>query len=164
MRFRIAAFILVSAAALCGCASVPMAPIAADNQAKQFQPVPDKGVLYIYRSESFGGAVKMDVMVDSALIGDTAAETYFRMELPPGKHTIVSKAENTDEVDIDVQPGQLYFVWQEVKMGILYARNKLHIVQAGEGEAGVRECKLAAGGTPMAAPAVASMTAPASSH
>ncbi|WP_168196438.1 hypothetical protein [Bdellovibrio sp. NC01] len=35
-----------------------------------------------------------------------------------------------------------YYVWQEVKMGILWARTKLHKVDEAEGQAGVRQCSL----------------------
>jgi hypothetical protein len=103
----------------------------------------DKAGVYIYRNESLGGAVKMDVKVDSNSIGQTAANTYLYKELAPGKHTITSEAENTDSMEIDVKSGTLSYIWQEVKMGILYARTKLHLVGEAEGKKGVLETKLA---------------------
>ena len=72
----------------------------------------------------------------------TGRKTYVYKEVAPGKHTIASKAENTDTLEVDVQPGTLNYVWQEVKMGILYARTKLHLVPEAEGKAGVQECNL----------------------
>lgn len=85
----------------------------------------------------------MDVELDGQAIGQTAANTYLYKELTPGKHTITSKAENSDVVEIDAKPGTLSYVWQEVKMGILYARTKLHVVDEAEGKKGVLETKLA---------------------
>lgn len=40
-------------------------------------------------------------------------------------------------------PGTLYYVWQEVKMGLMYARTKLHLMSAEDGKKGVLETQLA---------------------
>lgn len=133
----------VVALSLVGCASVNMGDAKQDASAKTFAVAPDKAGVYVYRNESMGAAVRMDVEVDGKPIGQTAANTYLFKELTPGKHTIVSKAENTDTLEIEAKPGTLYYVWQEVKMGILYARNKLHLVNEPEGKKGVTETKLA---------------------
>ena len=90
-----------------------------------------------------GAAVKMDVELDGVPIGQTAAKTYLYKEVTPGKHTIASKAENTDTLEIDAKPGTLSYIWQEVKMGLLYARTKLHLMDAAEGRKGVLETNLA---------------------
>jgi len=92
-----------------------------------------------------GAAIRMDVEVDGKPIGQSAAKTYFYTELPPGKHTVTSKAENTDSIEIDTIAGKLYYIWQEVKMGFLYARTKLQLVSEEEGKKGVLESDLAAG-------------------
>ena len=131
------------AANLVGCASVNMGDAQQDAAAKQFTAPAGKSGVYIYRNESMGAAVKMDVEVDGNALGQTAAKTYLYKEIAPGKHTITSKAENTDTVEIDAKPGVLYYVWQEVKMGILYARTRLHLVDEAQGKEGVMETKLA---------------------
>lgn len=129
---------------LFGCASVPMGDPAQDAAFKEFSTKPDVAGVYIYRNESFGAAVRMDVEVDGKPLGQTAANTYFYTEVPPGQHTITSKSENTDSIVIDAIAGNLYYIWQEVKMGLLYARTKLHLVTENEGKKGVLETKLAA--------------------
>ena len=43
---------------------------------------------------------------------------------------------------LDVEQGKQYFIWQEVKMGLLYARNLLQEVDESVGRAGVLECKM----------------------
>ena len=134
----------VLASSLVGCASVPMGDEKQDSALKTFSVPADKAGVYIYRNESMGAAVKMDVEVDGQLIGQTAANTYLYKEITPGKHTISSKAENTDTIEIDAKPGTLTYVWQEVKMGILYARTKLNLVDEEEGKEGVLETTLAA--------------------
>lgn len=133
----------VLASSLVGCASVPMGDAKQDAALKTFSVPADKAGVYIYRNESMGAAVKMDVEVDGKAIGQTAANTYLYKEVAPGKHTVSSKAENTDTIEIDAKPGTLTYVWQEVKMGLMYARTKLNLVDEAEGKKGVLETKLA---------------------
>jgi hypothetical protein len=56
---------------LIGCASVPMGDPQKDTSAKQFTVNPDKAGVYIYRNETFGGAIRMDVAVDNKPLGQT---------------------------------------------------------------------------------------------
>lgn len=140
-RFLAVCFIALS---MVGCASVKMEDAKQDATAKQFQINPNKSGLYIYRNESMGGAIKMDVTVDGKAIGQSAAKTYFFLEVEPGKHTITSKSENTDSLTLDTVAGKLYYVWQEVKMGFLFARTKLSLMDEATGKAGINESKLAA--------------------
>lgn len=135
--------VLALASILTGCASVPMGDAKQDAALKTFTIPADKAGVYIYRNESMGGAVKMDVALDGKPIGQTAAKTYLYKEVTPGKHTISSTAENTDTVEIDAKAGTLSYIWQEVKMGLLYARTKLHLVGESEGKNGVLETQLA---------------------
>ena len=134
--------LLACTALVTGCASVPMASPEHDARAKAFSVKPDKANLYIYRNEAFGAAVKIDVALNGKPIGETAAKTYFVLEVAPGKHTLTSKAENTEVLDVSTEPGKNYFIWQEVKLGLLFARNKLQLVDEATGKAGVAECNL----------------------
>lgn len=136
--------VAILAVNLVGCASVNMGNPQQDAAAKQFTVAADKSAVYVYRNETMGAAVKMDISVDGQVVAQTAANTFVYKELAPGKHTIASTAENTDTLEIDAQPGALYYVWQEVKMGLLYARTKLHLVDEAQGKKGVLETKLAA--------------------
>lgn len=136
--------LLIAALAISGCASVPMGDPKQDVALKTFTVAQDKAGIYIYRNETMGAAVKMDLTLDGRPIGQSAAKTYFYKEVTPGKHVVTSAAENTDTVELDVKPGTLAFVWQEVKMGILFARTKLHLVSQEEGRKGVQESTLAA--------------------
>jgi hypothetical protein len=129
---------------LVGCASVPMGDPKQDAALKGFSTKPDVAGIYIYRNESMGAAVTMDVSIDGKMLGKTAANTYLYKEVKPGKHTITSDAENLDSIELNTVAGKLYYIWQEVKMGFLYARNKLHVVNDEEGKSGVLDTKLAA--------------------
>jgi hypothetical protein len=128
--------------ALAGCASVPMASAEDDARIKRLVPAADAGLIYLYRSEVFGAAIHMDVTMDGRYSGATVAKSFMIWEVAPGVHTLVSRAENDSPIQINVQPGGRYFVWQEVKMGLLSARSQLQQVSESEGLSGVGACKL----------------------
>jgi hypothetical protein len=136
------AALLAVAALTTGCASVPMADAGRDAQAKSFSAPADKANIYVYRNESIGAAVKMDVSLGDKKIGQSVAKTYMLLTVPAGQHTLKSKAENESVLQLTAEAGKNYFVWQEVKMGVLYARNKLQLADEGTGRQGVSQCKL----------------------
>lgn len=126
-----------------GCASVQMASEQQDSAAKSYAVKPGTANIYVYRNEQMGAAIKMPVALNGKLVGDTAAKTYLLLQVPPGSHAIVSKTENDATLTVNAQAGRNYFVWQEVKMGMMTARSLLHLVDEPTGKAGVAECKLA---------------------
>jgi hypothetical protein len=128
---------------LVGCASVNMGDEKQDAALKTFAIAKDKAGVYIYRNESMGAAIKMNVELDGQSIGQTAANTYLYKEVTPGKHTFTSKTENDSSIEVDAKPGTLLYIWQEVKMGLLGARSKLQLVEQAQGQKGVLETKLA---------------------
>ncbi|KVE31469.1 hypothetical protein WI93_03705 [Burkholderia vietnamiensis] len=132
----------VSLSILAGCASVPMGDPQRDAELKTFNAPHDKAAIYVYRNESMGGAVKMPVTLDGKILGTTGARTYLYSEVDPGHHQLVSMAENDSTLDVDTVAGKIYYVWQEVKMGVMYARNKLQLVEDVTGQTGVKESKL----------------------
>ena len=141
MKARLASIwiVLAVAALASGCATVPMADSTQDASAKTFAAPQDKAGVYVYRNETFGAAVKMDIFLNGQHLGETGPRTYFYVEVDPGTHTVLGKSENENSVRFHVLAGKLYFIWQEVKMGILYARNELKLVDEQTGRAGVLE-------------------------
>ncbi|WP_426270413.1 DUF2846 domain-containing protein [Dyella kyungheensis] len=142
IRKFVTAMSIIAMLVLSGCASVPMASKNDDAMAKQFRPSTDKAVVYVYRNETMGAAIKMPLLIDGQSVGDTAAKTYLRRELAPGSHTIVSKTEEDSTLTLDMQAGKTYFVWQEVKMGMFAARSALHQVDETKGRAAIEKCTL----------------------
>lgn len=128
---------------LSGCATVPMDTEENDLAAKGFTVKDDKSNIYLYRHESFGGAVLMTVTLDDKVAGQTGPKTYFLWEVEPGAHKVGSVAENTSTVDLNTEAGKSYYIWQEVKMGMWMARTLLHQVDEETGREAVNECKRA---------------------
>jgi len=124
-----------------GCASVNKAPSEADANAKSFRPNPSSSQVYVYRNETLGAALSMPVTVDGKLAGTTGPNSFFKFDLPAGRHTITSQGE-TSKLDLTTEAGKLYFVWQEVKMGGFSGGSKLQLVSEAVGQKGVLECSL----------------------
>lgn len=135
-------FAVVCSLFISGCRSVPKASHELDVQAKKFQTNPNGAQIYIYRNEIFGGMIKIDVEFDGKLIGRTLPNTYFLLQVPPGNHTILSESENKSTLEIKAEKGHNYYVWQEVKMGVMLARNKLQLMDEQKGQEGVNDCEL----------------------
>jgi hypothetical protein len=141
-RSALAVVVLLSMLMLGACASVDLAPPAEDARAKAMQPPSGKALVYIYRHETMGAAIKMNVMVNGKLLGQTASKTYFVVAVPPGPVNIASLAENTSELTVQASAGNKYFVWQEVKMGAWSARSALSEQGESRGMEGVTASKL----------------------
>jgi len=137
-------FIFVIIWLLSGCAYSPVASVAQDSKAKDFNTSPHKASLYIYRNETLYYAVPMTVSVNGKVLGTTAGHKYFRLSLRPGKYTIESSAENLAKLTLTVEAGKNYFIWQEAKIGLLTGRSLLHQVDEETGRMGVNESKLIA--------------------
>jgi PBP1b-binding outer membrane lipoprotein LpoB len=136
---------IVLALFVSGCVSVPMASMEKDKSAKSFTVKPGMANIYVYRNETMGAAIKMPVVMDGKIVGDTAAKTYLLLEVAPGTHTLISKTENDSTLSVNAVAGRNYFVWQEVKMGGFSARSLLQLVDETTGRAAVAECNLIEG-------------------
>lgn len=147
-RYFRALALLIATLALVGCAQVPRGSQAEDANAKQFTPQADTASLYIYREEFFGAALTMNVKVNGQLIGHTGPQSYFHLNVAPGKYKIESVTDLSDSLDVDVAAGKNYFVWQEVKMSVLLTNSKLTRTDEAAGRKGVMGSKLIASKIP----------------
>ncbi len=126
---------------LTGCASINKAPVEQDAAAKEFKPNPQYSQVYVYRNETLGAALSMPVTVDGKLAGTTGANSFFKFDLPAGKHTITSQG-NKSVLELSTENNKIYYVWQEVKMGAFSGGSELQLVDEKEGQEGVRECTM----------------------
>ena len=101
---------------LTGCATVPMASDLEDRAKKEFTPPPSEVAgLYIYRNSHFGSALKKTLSIDGEIIGESAPMTYFYRELVPGKHTLSTESEFSENiVTLDVLGGKNYYMEHKV--------------------------------------------------
>ena len=140
---KTAVLFLIACVSIAGCTTVPLGAPDRDAQLKEFRVSANKSSIYIYRNEFAGGAIRMDILLNGVEIGSTVWRTYLHREVEPGKHTITAKGENRDSIEVDAKPGEIIYIWQEVKIGFTTPRTKLHVVTDQLGKSGVRESQLA---------------------
>jgi uncharacterized protein YlaN (UPF0358 family) len=132
-----------------GCASVPMEGADRAEVAKKFIP-PSNGnaALYIYRSGSFGGALKKDVWVDGKCIGETAPNIFFYEEVQGGEeHKISTESEfSPNDLLVNTESGMNYFIRQYIKFGVFVGGANLEIVDEEKGKKAVEKLQMATKG------------------
>ena len=99
-------------ALLAGCASFE--PSARETQAVNIQSTPGMAVIYIMRSNPDLSYVPAQIALDGDLLGTTHAGTYFRVEVPAGRHRISGYGVDGGTIAFDTQAGRVYFVQQHV--------------------------------------------------
>jgi hypothetical protein len=99
--------VLSIALLLAGCAQLP--PTQADIQAKRFESVADKAVIYVVRTP-------MDSWESSSLLLDGNAQitthrgTYYRWEVTPGTHRVSGFGFGDESVVLAAALGKIYFL------------------------------------------------------
>jgi len=133
-----------------GCASVPMESTAKSDEAKKFTPPSNgKAGLYVYRSGSFGGALKKDIWVNGKCIGETAPNVFFYEEVAGNaQHKISTESEfSPNDLQITTAPHKNYFIRQYIKFGVFVGGAGVELVDEKEGKKEVSELKLAKNST-----------------
>jgi hypothetical protein len=139
MYIRIA-LIILALLLFSGCASVPMEGGDKTELAKEFSPPTDGNAgLYIYRSGTFGGALRKDVWVDGVCVGETAPNVFFYKEVKGDtEHKISTESEfSPNDLLIRTKSGNNYFIRQYIKMGVFVGGANLELVNEAEGKKSV---------------------------
>lgn len=128
---------------LVGCAEVPMADVQQDAAVKTFTIAPDKAGIFIYRDEILGAAVKMDVWLDGAHLGQNVVGSHLYKTIEPGRHVISSRTEGTDALDVEIKAGSFAFVHHGVAVASPFSGKKLQRMDEAQGRKGVLATRLA---------------------
>ncbi|MBM3621099.1 MAG: DUF2846 domain-containing protein [Alphaproteobacteria bacterium] len=115
------------ALALSACATLPRMDEAENAAGKRFEPVLERGVLYVYRESPFGFAVVLPTSIDGRMIGSLGSDTWYRLEVTPGSHEIACHAENTGKMSVDVAAGEVRFVEVAIQMGFIQPRCRVFV-------------------------------------
>ena len=102
--------ILALIALLAGCA--PLSP--RDREAVRIEGTPGKAVIYLVRTNPDLSTVSATVTLNGDLLGTTHAGTYFRVEVPAGRHRFSGYAGDSGSITVDVQSDRIYFIRQTV--------------------------------------------------
>jgi len=129
--------------AFAACAPLPPSP--ADIQAKHFDPVPGKAVIYVVRNRPDLTDDAATLMLDGQMMGTTYPGTYFRWVVAPGRHEIRGYAGDNGRFVLDVPPDGVYFVQQSVTWLIGPAQSSFRPIDPNYGRTAVMRASLVGG-------------------
>ena len=98
-----------------GCVQIPPSP--QETQAKQFESVPGKAVIYIVRAYPGGYYGHGSLWLGESIMITTMAGNFFRWEVAPGPHRIVGMGPDLSRMTINAEGGRIYFVQHHVLAG-----------------------------------------------
>ena len=124
-----------------GC--VALAPDSQDVAAKQFQPLPDKGVIYLVRGEPLYSDRPVPVWLGNLLMITTYPDTFFRWEVLPGTHRISGHDTDFGTITVAAEPGKVYFVMQQ--LSYRHDISYFTLIEELDGRAAVRRAALLKG-------------------
>ncbi len=138
--------IAVTALLATGCTSVPMESKEKSELAKQYNsPSEGKAGLYVYRSGSFGGALKKDVWLNGKCIGETAPNMFFYEEIEGNtEHKVSTESEfSPNDLLVKTESGKNYFVSQYIKMGVFVGGAGVELVDEEKGKKQISKLDMA---------------------
>src|SRR5688572_9511180 len=112
---------LLVAVILAGCGTpLPLTP--ADVQARKMEaPPPGMGVIYLVRPNPDHNRVPAPISLGDKYMITTYPGTYYRWEVPPGRHQITGAFADTGTITVDVAAGRTYYIQQWTRPWISYA-------------------------------------------
>ena len=142
--FRTFCLLVLIVPVVFGCAGTSNAPAEDMEAAMLFEAVDDKGVVYLYRLGRMVAAANVSIVkVNSLEAGGTGPGTFFRWELKPGTYSFsASTGESSKTVQLQVEAGKLYFIEQNIRMGINEGRVQLKEVDEATGKKNIQGKKL----------------------
>src|SRR5262245_35021758 len=131
-------FLFAAVLALAGC--VGLAPETQDVEAKKFEPLAGRAVIYLVRGEPLYSDRPVPVWLGNMMLITTHPDTYYRWEVPPGTHRISGHDTDFGTITVAAEPGKVYFVEQQLSWR--YDISYFTLVEEPHGRAAVRRAAL----------------------
>jgi hypothetical protein len=113
-----------------------------DSIVKSLAPIEGKAIVYIMRPTIMAFAITFQLDCDSFLVGWINAKTYLYTVLDPGEHVFKAQSENEFDLKLNLEAGKIYYLAQESRMGMLYSRNKLILLNETDGKKYLSKCTI----------------------
>lgn len=125
--------VFTMAAVLTGCAAT--GPKFAQQEASTPKLSGEMGRVYFYRNSSMvGGAVRPDIKLDGATVGESKPGGYFYVDAKPGNHEAQTSTEATNKLTFVVDKGETKYVRTKVSMGLMVGHVVPELVSAEEAQ------------------------------
>jgi hypothetical protein len=128
---------------LTGCAPRPLTP--ADLQARKFEAMPDKAVIYIVRDDPDLSREPATITLDDTATITTHPGTYYRWEAEPGQRRIEGFAGHVGWISFPAEAGRLYFVHQRVSELLRFGQSFFALLPEPHGRAAVIRAEMIGG-------------------
>jgi hypothetical protein len=109
MKWRIPILAASCLALLAGCVT-PIPPSPQEIEAKRFETVPGKAVIYLFRDAVNYQTVAAPVALDGVPVGSSYAGTFLRFVVEPGKRRLAGTYQDIGAIEMTVAANQIYFV------------------------------------------------------
>ena len=127
---------------LTACASGPKySEVASDFAALD----PAQGRIYIYRPSSFGAAVRPNVKLNGAVVGEAISYGFFFVDREPGEYTIMTSTEVDRSLSLTLRAGQTRYVRLGISFGFLVGHVYPELVDNTVGEGEIRKLSYTGG-------------------
>lgn len=123
--------------------NVQKAPIEEDRLAKNFTPVTDKGVVYIFRDQFIGVLKALPINVSDQQVGWIKGKNFIRLELPAGEYTLGGNKTCKQLTIFQIANGEILYFEQEIVAGMLsgsYIYNKID--DSNQAQSKIKLCSL----------------------
>ncbi len=122
-RIRLSSLALVVALASAAAHAAPLDPAVVD---KLGPPVDGKAQVVFFRPAKFaGGGMGYIVREGKEELGKLRNGKYFVASVEPGAHTYTVHSEAKDDLNLEVEAGETYFVSSSISMGLLVGHPNL---------------------------------------
>ena len=135
--------VLLIALALAGCVQLPLTP--QDIQARKFEPVPDKAVIYLLRDYPDFSDKAATIWLGESVMITTYPGTYFRWEAEPGTLRITGYPPDVGAITLQTEPGRIYFVRQQLAPFTRFPFSQFFLANEPYGRAAVSRAVLVGG-------------------
>lgn len=123
-------FLLLTALSIISCASTKQAVAFKSPEENTSQ---GKSTVCVIRPRTFFGSGAGTLLYqDNKIIGKIGHANYLCWESEPGKHILLTKAENKKELEVNFKPDQKYFYQLKYSMGVIKARASLEEISQEE--------------------------------
>jgi len=122
-----------------GCAST-LQPAHFPDQAKAVEDS-GKGRIYVIRPGLTGIGIGTEVRDNGELVGSTGPHGFVCWERAPGGTVVSVTAEDTSEVQVTVQAGQVIYIVEKLHFGWISTSTRLDVVGEAEAAAALKKCQ-----------------------
>jgi hypothetical protein len=128
---------------LAGCVQLPPTP--ADIQAKKFEALPDKAVIYLVRAYPDFTDMAATIWLGESVMITTYPGTYYRWEVDPGAHRITGYGPDIGAIIVQAERGRIHYVMQRLAPFLRFPHSQFQLLAEPYGRAAVQRSTLVGG-------------------